>query len=119
MSEKPTSASHAPSPTSTSPIEDEKPSAHKPKSTPWYRKKSAAPAGADPKAGVVGGGEGEVAIDVIDGEPEKEKHKAVAFRQLFRYTTRGEMALNFVGLVLAGESNRPDYLAEGRGSCLY
>lgn len=119
MSEKPTSLPPPPSPSSTSPIDD-KPSSAKPKSTPWYRKKSAAPAGADPKAGVVGGGQGEVAIEVDGGEGTPDKPKAVAFRQLFRFATKGELALNFLGLVMAGEyypDRRVSYLSvKGGGS---
>ena len=105
MSEKPTLAPPPPpSPTSTVPIDEKANPAAKPKSTPWYRKKSTAPAGADPKAGVVGGGEAEVAIDVVSGEDEKgPATKPIAFRQLFRYTTRGEMILNFLGLIAACE----------------
>jgi len=44
----------------------------------------------------------EVAVEV-DKPAVEETLPPIAFRELFRYSTRGEMILNFCGLVASGE----------------
>lgn len=84
VSEKTTSTPATPSPPTSKPSR-------------WSRKTKGSPSSTAPDGG-------DVAVEVEGGAAPALK--AVPFTALFRYSTKGEMALNFVGLICAGESRR-------------